>query len=166
MTGLLRYWLLLDTVEPQTRLPYVMTYGLITLWIRCMMSGYWPSFFLRRVTAKFHNNSYKTRSISSHLDLLDQICKGFRHDMDRHFSVGILRAIPSGQSWTNLPVWEARHSTGFDSSFPLADHLVIVPYPGIFICSCALEVTVSKHRNCHTQTVPDVRGPLSHPTVT
>lgn len=27
--------------------------------LRCKMYGFWPSPFLRRVAAKFHNNSYK-----------------------------------------------------------------------------------------------------------
>ena len=134
--------------------------------LRCKMSGYWPSPLLRQVAAKFHNNSSKTKPISSHLDLLGLIRKGFRYDMNRHFSCGKQRAIPSGQDRTNLPGWVASHDTGFDSSFLLADRLFIVPYSGIFIFSCALEVTVSKHRKCHTQTFPDLRGPVSHPTVT
>lgn len=65
----------------------------------------------------------RKRPISSHLDLLDLVRKGFQYymDNDRHFSCGIQRAIPSGQDRTNLPGWLANRSTGFGSSFLLAD---------------------------------------------
>ena len=90
------------------------------------MVGYWPSSFFARFMdrdgVEVHKLAKKERGQYQAI-LAEQAwsIKDLLYCFRGNFSRGTRRVVPSGQDSFILPARVANHSTGFDSSCPLAE---------------------------------------------